>query len=304
MKKGSSVNGYDFYIFNNAVQNQITARVSGQQAVSDFQEKQAKAKEAQQKADPLFKMENEPGEMAGEKSSAAIPLLQNKLSDSATAPQDKIRASRLLAQAQQAHARFQQDQLQKANAEQLAKQGDPKAAGAMLASGDLTLADMKTRGMTPKFILDSTAAAKATNPKYNPADEVIAEQVAKSPQSGQFFGSANSLISKGGTLDQLVEQGAKLPNHNWPVFNKVADAKNYATGHPEVAAYLMTALGTADDYAKVVGGGQPSEHMQMLLCEFAGGVADRNQPISEEALRLRAARSWCEAVRSEPIPAR
>jgi hypothetical protein len=265
LKKGATINGFDFFNFDNQVQAQILSRVNNQKAVSDFNEQQAKAKSAQQAADPLFKMENEPGEMSGEKSSAAIPLLQNKLSDPNTTPQDKVRATRLLAQAQSAHALFQQDQIQKANAEQQAKQGDPKGAAPLLASGDLTLQDLKTRGMTPKFITDVINETKKIDPKYNPADEMAAESVAKSPTQVQFFGSANSLIAKGGTLDQVVDAGSKLPNHTFPVFNKLSDAQNYATGHPEVAAYMQTALGAADDYAKVLGGGTGTEGMQMHI---------------------------------------
>jgi hypothetical protein len=281
LKKGATINGFDFFNFDNQVQAQILSRVNNQKAVSDFQEQQAKAKSAAQAADPLFKMENEPGEMSGEKSAAAIPLLQNKITDPNTSPADKVRGTRLLAQAKAAHTLFQQDQLQKANAEQQAKQGDPNQAGAMLANGSLTLSDMKTRGMTPKFIMDATKAAQAIDKTYNPADEMAAENVAKSPTQNQFFGSANSLISKGGTLDQVVSQGARLPNHTFPIFNKAADVQNYATGHPEVGSYLMTALGTADDYAKVLGGGAGTEGMQMHILNALNASQNQGQRVDK-----------------------
>jgi hypothetical protein len=280
MKKGGSVNGYDFYVFDNQVQAQILSRVANQQAISEFQQKQAAATKAKQEADPLFKLENDPSSLSGEKTSAAIPQLQAKLQDPATSPQDKVRATRLLAVAQSAHTWFLQDTIQKANAEQQAKQGDPAAAGAMLAKGDLTLSDMKTRGMTPKFILDATKAAQAIDPKYNPADEMIAEQVAKSPHANQFFGSANSLISKGGTLDQVVAAGAKLPNAQLPIFNKISDAVNYESGHPEVAAYMQTALGAADDYAKVLGGGTGTEGMQLKILNAMNAAQNQDQRTS------------------------
>ena len=63
----------------------------------------------------------------------------------------------------------------------------------------------------------------------------------------------------------MVEAGAKLPNHTFPIFNKVADAKNYQSGNPQVAAYMQTALGAADDYAKVLGGGTGTEGMQLKI---------------------------------------
>lgn len=286
MKKGAVVNGFDFYNFDNQVQAQLLSRVNNQQAIADYQEKQAKAATAKQAADPLFKMENDPAEMSGEKSAAAIPLLQNKLSDPATAPADKVRATRLLAQAQSAHALFQQDQLQKANAEQQAKQGDPNQAGQMLAAGSLTLGDMKTRGMTPKFIMDATKAAQGVDKSYNPADEINAEAVAKSPSQNQFFGSANSLIAKGGTLDQLQANYNKLPNGQFPMLNKVSDYASFAAGHPEMAGFLQTAIGAADDYAKVMGGGQGSDSARLeILHSFAASHSPQAMKASIDSAR-------------------
>lgn len=264
LAQGGTVSHHDFMRLKESIGVNVEQQIQQKEHLTEAQTKQASLKEVQQKADPLFKLENDPNEMAGEKSTAAVAMLQNKLS-SETDPQQKVRISKLLGQAREAHAGFISDKIQQANAEQAAKQGDPVAAGKALADGTLTLADLKTRGVTPKFILDVTNAAKRFKPDYNPADENIAEQVAKSPQASQFFGSANSLTSKGGTLDQVVDQGKNLPDLKLPLFNKAADVISYASGHKEVQAYLMTALGAADDYAKVVGGGQPSEHMQMLI---------------------------------------
>jgi len=287
MKKGSAVNGYDFFVFDNQVQSQILSRVNNQQTMAKFQEEQAKAKSAAQAADPLFKMENEPGEMAAEKSSAAIALLQNKITDPSTTPQDKVRSARLLSQAVTAHALHQQDQIQKANADQAAKQGDPKAAGRLLNTGDVTIADLKTRGMTTKWLMDAIAAAKAENPKYNPADELIAENVAKSPAQNTFFASANSLIAKHGTLDQLQANYNKLPNGQFPAFNKMADYTSYAEGHPEMAGFMQTAIGAADDYAKVMGGGQGSDSARLeILHSFAASHSPEQMKAAIDSARM------------------
>lgn len=286
MKKGSMVNGFDFYNFDNQVQAQLLSRVNNQQAVADYQKKQADNAKAKQEADPLFKMENDPSQMAGEKASAAIPLLQNKITDPTTAPADKVRATRLLAQATAAHTMFQQDQLQKANAEQQAKQGDPNQAGQMLANGSLTLADMKTRGMTPKFIMDATKSAQAIDKTYNPADEMAAENVAKSPTQNQFFGSANSLIAKNGTLDQLQANYDKLPNGKFPLLNKYSDYVSFAAGHPEMAGFMQTAIGAADDYAKVMGGGQGSDSARLeILHSFAASHSPQQMKASIDSAR-------------------
>lgn len=147
-----------------------------------------------------------------------------------------------------------------AQARQQAAQGDPNTAGQLLANGSLTMADLKTRGMTPQFIEQATLAAQKLNPGYNPADEIIAEHVAKSPAANQFFGSANSLIEKGGTLDKLEELGKKIPEHDWPVLNSIDDWQKLARGKGPLAGYAAMALGVADDYGKVMGGGSASDH--------------------------------------------
>lgn len=141
-----------------------------------------------------------------------------------------------------------------------AAQGDPNVTGQLLANGSLTMADLKSRGLTPKFIQQATLAAQKISPGYNPADEMIAEHVAKSPAANQFFGSANSLIEKGGTLDQLTNLGKNIPQHDFPVLNTVDDWQKLATGKGPLAAYAATALGVADDYGKVMGGGTASDH--------------------------------------------
>lgn len=146
-----------------------------------------------------------------------------------------------------------------AEARQQAMQGDPSAAGQLLASGSLTLKDLKTRGTTPKFIEQATAAAQKINPGYNPADEMIAEHIAESPAASQFFGSANSLIEKGGTLDKLVELGKKIPQHDFPTLNTVDDWIKLKSGDGPLAGYAAMALGVADDYGKVMGGGNASD---------------------------------------------
>lgn len=170
-----------------------------------------------------------------------------------------------------------------ANARQQAAQGDPNIAGQMLAKGDLTLADLKSRGTTPQFITKAVSAAQKVNPTYNPADEVIAEQVAKSPSANQFFGSANSLIGKGGTLDQLEKLGKNIPQHDWPVLNTVDDWQKVARGKGPLSGYAATALGVADDYGKVMGGGNASDHARdaaLTLFAQAASPEQRAQAIS------------------------
>lgn len=164
-----------------------------------------------------------------------------------------------------------------ATARQQAAQGDPKTAGKMLADGSLTLSDLKTRGTTPQFIEQATAEAQKIKPEYNPADEMIAEHVAKSETANQFFGSANSLITKGGTLDQLEAQGKKIPGNKLPVLNSVEDWVKLKTGGGPLAGYAATALGVADDYGKVMGGGTASDHARDAALQLFAKAASPEQ---------------------------
>lgn len=179
-----------------------------------------------------------------------------------------------------------------ANARQVAAQGDPNTAGHMLADGSLTLADLKSRGTTPQYITKAVAAAQKEKPSYNPADEVIAESVAKSQGAQQFFGSANSLINKGGTLDQLEAQGKRIPANQWPVLNAVEDWQKLATGKGPLAGYAATALGVADDYGKVMGGGTASDHARDAALKL---FAAANSP----EMRADAIKATRDAVQSQ-----
>src|SRR5215469_2491165 len=173
-----------------------------------------------------------------------------------------------------------------AAARQAAAQGNPADAEHLLATGDLTLADLKSRGTTPKFITQAVAAAQKEKPGYNPADETIAESVAKSQTANQFFGSANSLIGKGGTLDQLEKLGKDIPQHDWPVLNSIDDWQKLARGKGPLAGYAATALGVADDYGKVMGGGNASDHARdAALALFAKAASPEQRADAIAATR-------------------
>ena len=143
---------------------------------------------------------------------------------------------------------------------QALSQGDPNAAGQLLVDGDATLAELKSRGATPDFIARALFAAKRmSGGKYNAQAADAQFDVAKSPANVAFFGSAKSLTDPGGTLDQLANVAKDLPAGQLPALNSIADWEKAATGTGPIAHYAATALGVADDYAKVMGGGQGSD---------------------------------------------
>lgn len=153
---------------------------------------------------------------------------------------------------------------------QALSQGDPNMAGQLLANHDATLSELKSRGATPDFIAKSLFAAKRINPNYNPQQDEAQFNVAKSPANVAFFGSAKSLTDKGGTLDQLADAAKDLPQTGWPALNSLADWANAATGSGPIAKYASLALGVADDYSKVMGGGQGSDTSRLQALNLIG----------------------------------
>ena len=143
---------------------------------------------------------------------------------------------------------------------QALSQGNPQAAAQLLVNGDATLAELKSRGATPDFIANTLSAAhQLSGGKYNAQQADAQFDVAKSPANVGFFGSAKSLTDPGGTLDQLAATAKQIPANQIPAFNSIADWEKAATGSGPLAKFASQALGVADDYSKVMGGGQGSD---------------------------------------------
>ena len=161
---------------------------------------------------------------------------------------------------------------------QALSQGDPMAAGQLLVNGDATLSELKARGSTPQFITQTlNAAHQLSGGKYNAQQADAAFQVAKSPANSAFFGSSKSLTDPGGTLDQLAAAGKDLPGGKFPALNKLADWEKAATGSGPIAKYASIALGVADDYAKVVGGGVGSDSARLAALNLVPKNASPEQ---------------------------
>lgn len=157
-------------------------------------------------------------------------------------------------------------------------QGDPDAAGQLLVDGDATLSQLKARGSTPEFIQNALNAAKRiSGGRYNAQQAEADFKVAESPAQLAFFGSAKSLTDPGGTLDQLEAAGKDLPGGKFPALNKIADWEKAATGTGPVAKYAATALGIADDYAKVVGGGVGTDTARQAVLDIIPKSASPEQ---------------------------
>lgn len=165
-----------------------------------------------------------------------------------------------------------------AQQKQVLAQGAPNAAAQLLVNGDATLAELKSRGVTPEFIAQTLSAAhQQSGGKYNAQAADAQFDVAKSPANTAFFGSAKSLTDPGGTLDQLAQTAKSIPSNQIPAFNTIADWEKAATGSGPIAKYASQALGVADDYSKVMGGGQGSDASRMSALNLVGAKLSPDQ---------------------------
>lgn len=208
------------------------------------------ATSAAQSADPVLKLST-PEALAAPGAQAAIQTLIN---DPKTNPSDIPRLQALLPKATVAQNQVVTQKQREDQASQTVSQGDPDAAGKLLASRALTIDELKLRNATPQFMEKAVLAAQKYDPSFKAAEASAQANIAKAPANQQFFGNTDSLLTAGGTLDQLSKAATALPQGQIPVFNKVENLVKTATGQGPQAAYAASILGVADDYAKVMGG--------------------------------------------------
>lgn len=210
------------------------------------------------------------------------------LSDPKATPTQKTQAATFQKIKQQQKAREKAAEVAADNA---IKQGSPDAAGKLMYEGTLTLSELKARSSTPQFIIQATQAAQryaqaAGEKNWTPQTAEAKFNAAKSPGNVQFFGSANSLVDQGGTLDQLKSQYGKLGNGSIPLFNKWKDYVEYEAGDPAMAGFMQTAIGVADDYAKVMGGGTGSDTSRLqVMKSFANAHNPQQMQAAIDAAR-------------------
>jgi len=161
-------------------------------------------------------------------------------------------------------------------AEQAIADGDPKAAAQLLVSGAVAPSQLVS-SRKPAFAQQAFTAARELDPNWNATKADADYNVAKSPNNLAFFGSAKSLTDKGGTLDQLKDAAKDIPEHKLPVFNTVDDWIKASTGSGPIAKYAALALGVADDYSKVMGGGQGSDTSRSQALHLIGAQQSPEQ---------------------------
>jgi len=214
--------------------------------------------EALQKGSPLTAMETDPTHFTAEKLPGTMAYLQSKIADPNADPVDKARATRLLSTATTAQKIQLQQDTAKKSADQAIQDGDPIVAGQLLHDGIVAPSQIIS-ARKPEFAQKAFQAAASKGDGWNAQQAEANFKVAGSQANTAFFGSAKSLTDKGGTLDQLADAAKDIPDGQIPVFNNIADVMKAATGSGPVAKYAAILLGVADDYSKVMGGGQGSD---------------------------------------------
>ena len=208
----------------------------------------------------LTAFETDPTDLSGDKVAGSIAQLKTLAARPDLTPVNQERATRALATAENAQQIAMNQKQQEKKQEQAITQGSPTTAAQLLVDGNATLSQLKARGSTPDFIVNTLSEAnKLSGGSYNAQAAEAQYDTAKSPASLAFFGSAKSLTDKGGTLDQLKAAGDAIPDGKIPIFNSIADAQKAATGSGPIAKYAAIALGVADDSSKVQGNGAGSD---------------------------------------------
>jgi hypothetical protein len=243
--------------------------------------------------DPLAKFETPDGLQAP----GAVASLQAIAQDPNTTPANAARANALIPKADAAQKAVLMQHDLETKADQAVRNGDPAAAGALLASGDTTISELKSRGMTPEYITQAINAAKKIVPGYNAIKADNDAKVAGSEQNNQFFGSANSLVQPGGTLDQLAAIGGKISASDYKLLNKTQNWASLETGGGPIAAYVSTLVGVADDYSKVMGGGTGSDTSRAMVLK----ILDPSLSPDQRTAAIAAARAAVNSQKSARI---
>lgn len=242
----------------------------------------------------------------------AVSLLKSQLAafQSAAANKNKITSDREAALEAAKTAAQQKAELPyaltKTKAEQAVKDGDPNAAGQLLVNGDVAPSQIVS-ARNPAFAQAAFSAAQKIDPTWNAQRSEGYFKSAGSEDNVKFFGSAKSLTEDNGTLDQLAQAYKALPNGQVPAFNILSDWKAAASGSGATAGFAQTAIGVADDYAKVLGGGTGSDSAREAVLksfsmahspqQMASAIAAARQAVDSQMIAHRIKSSHAQYVR-------
>lgn len=216
----------------------------------------------------------------------AQAAIQAKIDDPKTDPADVPRLRALLPQAAVAQLNAVNNKVREARLQQVALSGDPAEAGKLLADRSMTLAELKTRFTKSQDVERAIEEAQKIDPTYKPAEADDQAKLASSAANSQFFGNTDSLLVKGGTLDQLTKAYAGLGNTQIPAINKLDNLRKASVGNGPIAAAYAAQLAVADDVSKVISGGAGSDNSrQQVLDIMARDLSPEGQTAAINQIR-------------------
>lgn len=166
--------------------------------------------------------------------------------------------------------------LQEEKAKQAVSDGDPNSLAQLLVNGDVAPSQVIS-SRKPEVASAAFTAAKKLNPNWNAQQSEGYFKAATTPSAATFFGSANSLLDQGGTIDQMQSAFDALPNGKIPAINGAVNWADKTIGGKAPAGFQATALGLADDYSKVMTGGQGSDASRNAVLQSLSAASSPGQ---------------------------
>lgn len=155
---------------------------------------------------------------------------------------------------------------QEERAKQAISDGDPNSLAQLLVNGDVAPSQVVS-SRKPEVATAAFAAAKKLNPQWNAQTAEGYFKAATGAGNVQFFGSANSLLDQGGTIDQTQKTYDELPNGRIPAINGAINWADKTIGGKAPSGFQAQVLGLADDYSKVMTGGQGSDSSRNAIVQ-------------------------------------
>lgn len=222
-------------------------------------------------ADPLFKLENDPSEMMGDKAPAAVALLSSKLNDPNLPATEKPRVQRLLAMAKKAQQNELDFDAAKERSKQLITDGDPKAAGALLESGLVSPQELIS-SRKPQFAQEAFdeairlgggtkgADGKWTGGTWSAVKAEAQYEYAKNPKTQNTLNLLSTMQQPGGSIDIAQKIFNTIPGKvDEKTFNGLLNGTVTEFGGASTVAFNAALTSLADEYAQVLQGGAATE---------------------------------------------
>jgi hypothetical protein len=150
-------------------------------------------------------------------------------------------------------------ELAKAKADEALKDGDPTAAAQLLINGDVAPSQLiSTR--KPAFAQQAFTIAKTLNPTWNAQKAEAQYKYASNPLTQSTLNMISAMQEKGGSLEIAKKAFDDIPlKISDQDFNKIVNGTLAKFGGKSIVKFRTAMLGLADEYSKVMGGGQPSD---------------------------------------------